>query len=117
MNKETKSKYYYAAVLLGQNQKGKEILDSGTTDHFSELDSKYVDKQMKNEGVKVKFSNSSFIQSTHTALLDISHLAIEARRAHLFPGIAHTLISISMMCDQGYLAIFDTEMVYILKMG
>ena len=70
---------------------------------------------MTNEGVEVKLSDSLFIWSTHTALLDIPHLPIEARRAYLFLVITHALISISMLCEQGYMAIFDAEMVYIVK--
>ena len=42
---------------------------------------------------------------------------MKARRAHLFPDITHTLPSISMLCNQDYMAIFDDEKVYIIKEG
>ena len=38
---------------------------------------------------------------------------MKARRAHLFPNTSHTL-SISMPCDEGYMAIFDTKRLYII---
>ena len=117
MNKETKSKYSYAPALLGQNQKESAIADLGTTGHFLEVDSKCVDKQIKNEEVEVSLPDGSFVWSTHLALLDIPRLPIEVRREHAFPGIMHALISISMLCDQYYIAIFDAEMVYIVQNG
>ena len=40
-----------------------------------------------------------------------------ARRANLFPEITHALLSISMVYDQGFMAIFDDEQVYIIKEG
>ena len=66
------------------------------------------------EGLQVKLPDSLVITSTHTALLDIPQLPMKARRAHLFPDITHALLSIIMLCDQGYMAIFDDEHVYII---
>ena len=65
--------------------------------------------------MQVKVPDRTIIKSTHTALLNIKQLPMKARRARLFPDIKHALLSISMLCDEGYMAIFDEEKVYIIK--
>ena len=40
---------------------------------------------------------------------------MKVHMAHLFPDIKHVWLSISMLCDEGYMAIFDEEKVYIIK--
>ena len=42
---------------------------------------------------------------------------MEARRTHLFPDITHEFLSISMLCNQGYMTIFDKDRVYSIKEG
>ena len=42
---------------------------------------------------------------------------MRARRAHLFPDITHALLSISMLCNERYMAIFDKIRVYTIKDG
>ena len=93
------------------------IADSGTTGHFLQISSECTDKKQTNEGIRVKLPDGSEILSTHTAFLNIPQLPKSARGAHLFPDISHALLSISMLCDQGYMAIFDDLHVYIVKDG
>ena len=104
--------YSYAAAVIRQNMA---IADSGTTGHFLQMNSECVDKRTTSEGLKVGLPDGSTITSTHTALLNIPQLPMRARRAHLFPKITHALLSISMLCDEGYMAIFDDVRVYIIK--
>ena len=111
--KATKEKCLYASAVL--KHKCIAIVDSGTIGHFLQIQSKCIDKQITNNGMKVKLTNGRIIESTHTALLNIKQLTIKARRVHLFPDIKHVLLSISMLCDEGYMAIFDEEKVYIIK--
>ena len=113
--KTTAKQYSYAAAVI--RQKDMAIADSGTTGHFLQIDSQCVDKRLTNEGLDVRLPDGSVITSTHTALLNIPQLPMKARRAHLFPDISHALLSISMLCDEGYMAIFDNKRVYIIKMG
>ena len=55
------------------------------------------------------------IYSSHTALLPQDTLPIEARQAHIFPDLKNKeLLSISMFCDNGCLALFDDKKVYII---
>ena len=93
------------------------IADSGTTGHFLQMSSKCVNKQQKNEGLRVKLPDKSVIKSTHKVLLNIPQLPMAARRAHLFQEITHVLLSICMLCDQRYMEIFDDKRVYIIKEG
>ena len=111
----TKTKYAYASVVL--NEKCIAIADSGTTCLLLQIQSKCVDKQITNDGMKVKLPGGRMIGSTHTALLNIKQLPMKACRVHLFPYIKHALLLISMLCDQGYMAVFDKDKVYIIKDG
>ena len=93
------------------------MTDSGTTGHFLHMQSKCVNKRRTTEGLQVKLPNGATTTSTHVSLLDLPQLPMEARRAQIFPDVKHALISISMLCDEGYMAIFDDEKVYIVKYG
>ena len=65
--------------------------------------------------MQVKLPDRTIIKSTHTVLLNIKQFPMKAPRVHFFPDIKHALLSISMLCDEGYTAIFDEEKVYIIK--
>ena len=93
------------------------IADSGTTRHFLQMDSVCEDKKQASNGVCVQLSDGSSIESTQTALINFPQLPLEAHWAHLFPHIKHALLSISMLCDHEYTAIFDEDGVYIVKHG
>ena len=90
----TKKKYTYASAVL--NEKFMAIADSGTTGHFLQIQSECVDKRITDDGMKVNLPDGRIIESTHTALLNIKQLPMKARRAHLFPYIKHSLLSISI---------------------
>ena len=109
----TTRNYLYTAVVI--KNKSMVIADSDTTGHFLQIQNNCVDKQRTIEGLQVELPDGSIITSTHTALLDIPQLPMKTRRAHLFPNITHILLSISMLCDQGYIAIFDDKHMYIIK--
>ena len=79
--------------------------------------SKCIDKRITDDGMKVKLPGGRIIKSTHMALLNIKQLPMKAHRAHLFPDIKHALLSISILCDEGYMTIFDEDNVYIIKDG
>ena len=78
----------YSNVAAVIQQKNMAIADSGTTGHFLKIDSQCVDKRQTNEGLDVRLPDGSVIKSTHTALLNIPHLPMKARQAHLFPDIS-----------------------------
>ena len=104
-----------ASYASAVHKKGLAIADSGTTGHFLQIQSECIDKRPTMEGVKVKLPDGGIITSTHTALLNLPQLPMKARRAHIFPDIKHSLISINMLCEEGYMAIFDENNVYIVK--
>ena len=115
-NKKNSNKPSYASAVLKDNNK-MAIADSGTSGHFLGINSACVNKMKTNEGINVQLPDGSCITSTHTASLNLPQLPPEARKAHIFPELTHALISISMLCKQGLMAIFDDEKVYITKDG
>jgi hypothetical protein len=45
--------------------------------------------------------NKTSIQASHTCLLDLPCLPCQARQAHLFPKLAHSLLSVGLLCNHG----------------
>ena len=90
------------------------VSDSGMTGHFLEIDSPHVDKTITKNGIFVRLLDGNMIKLSHTALLKWSILPDNAQQAHMFKELKK-LISISQSCDISYLAIFNADMVYIIK--
>ena len=111
--KATRKPYSYTAAVL--QRECMVIANSGTTCHFLQIQSECVDKRGKNDGMQVKLPDGTITTSTHTVLLNIKQLPMKACSAHLFPDIKHVLLSISTLCNEGYMEIFDEEKVYIIK--
>ena len=66
-------------------------------------------------GIIVKLSNNMSIKATHTALLDIPHIPINARQCHLFPDMgSKALLSIAQFVDNGYKVILTTQALYMV---
>ena len=61
----------------------------------------------------IKMPNGDIITSSHIALLPQHNLLDEARKAHIFPGLQKTLISIVTLCDNNCIAVFDEKRVTI----
>jgi hypothetical protein len=61
----------------------------------------------------VQLPNKTKIQATHTCQLNIPGLPTTATQAHIFPQLAHALLSIGLLCDHGCTAIFDQQTVNI----
>jgi hypothetical protein len=55
-----------------------------------------------------------FIASTHTDTLDLPSLPMEARQAHILPGLVqHSLLSVGQMCDSGCTVTFTANKVAV----
>ena len=64
--------------------------------------SKLLDLQDSQYPIKITLPGGSTLTSTQTGLLDIPQLPIEARIAHVFPGLTEmSLISTPQLCDAG----------------
>jgi hypothetical protein len=62
----------------------------------------------------VRLPNSSTMESTHTAALDIPELNKAAAIAHFFLGMAnHSLLSVGQLCNEGYTITFRIESLII----
>ena len=56
------------------------------------------------------------IKSSAAALLPTQNLPLEARKAHVYPGLRYkSLISVGQMCDAGYAAVFTADKAIIVK--
>ena len=91
------------------------IADSGTTGHFITSEAICQNKKKATNGLWVTLLDSSSIQATHSSDLKIAALPMQARKAHVFPQLKTSLISIPQLCDAGYKAIFDDTTVEIVK--
>ena len=90
------------------------IADSGTTGHYLKSNSPCVEKQIARIPLPIRMPNGEIIQSSHTALLPQTNIPIEARKAHIFPGLKNkSLLSIGTLCDNGCKATFDDTEVII----
>ena len=90
------------------------IADTGTTGNYLPIDAPCINKKLTNNPISICMPNGHLLQSTHTALLN-NKLPIEAREAHLFPGLRKALISIGLLCDNGCIATFDEDKVTIIN--
>ena len=91
------------------------VLDTGTTGHYLTLNSSCDNKELAVNPLPIQMPNGEIITSTHTALLSKQDLPIQARKAHLFPGLNKALLSIGRFYDHGCQAIFDDKNVLILN--
>jgi hypothetical protein len=89
------------------------IADTGCTGYFLEVQSPCTHPQPATNGINIQLPNKARIQATHACLIDIPSLPPSARQAHIFPQLAHALISIGLLCDHGCRAIFDSCRVEI----
>jgi hypothetical protein len=89
------------------------IADTGCTGHFLQIDDHAQHRQPTTNGIIVQMPSHSRIQATHTCQIYIPNLPTKACEAHLFPNLAHALLSIGLLCDHGCTAIFDKQHVKI----
>jgi hypothetical protein len=93
------------------------IADTGCTGHFLPMNSPHLDPLPTTNGITVALPNNQRIQASHTCQLALPQLPAGARQAHLFQNLAHPLLSISQLCDQGCTATFDALQVRIERDG
>ena len=86
------------------------IGDSGATSHFVLPGTPVKNVQITTSPLKINLPDGEQIMSTHTCELDVPWLPEAARKAHIVPGLAHSLlISIKILCDAKCTVEFDNE--------
>ena len=89
--------------------------DSGKLGYFLKSNSPCVNKRTAINPLGICIPDLHIIYSSHTSLIHQNTLPIEAQQAHIFPDLKNkALLSISMFCDNGCLALFDDKKVYII---
>ena len=75
-----------------------------------------VNKRIATNPLGIRMPDGHILYFSHTALLPQDTLPIEALYAHVFPDLKNkALLSIGMLCDNGYLALFDDKKVHIIN--
>ena len=92
------------------------LADTGTTGHYISIsDSATIDNlQPASSPITVLLPNGNSATSTHTATLNLPCFPITARVAHVSPESIGSLLSISVLCDHGYSALYTSTTVTIL---
>jgi hypothetical protein len=64
-----------------------------------------MNKHIALNPTEVKLTSGDYMQSTHTATVDIPALLIAVREAHIFPNhFQHSLLSVGQLCDNTFLS-------------
>ena len=105
----------FSLILNLYKQWMKAVAETGTTGHYLTLDSLCNNKQQAVHPLPIQMSNGEIIMSTHTALLSRQYLPIQARKAHIFPGINKALLSILPFCYHVCEANFNDKSALILN--
>ena len=89
--------------------------DTGTTGNFIAVNDTalLLDVAPVTEGLIVELPNGERIVSTHTALLDFPTLPLAARRAHIFPSLTGSLLSIGLLTDAGLTATYTSQSLVV----
>ena len=101
-------------VIPPTHQDNNEIVDSGTTGHFLQFSSVYMNRRLTKSLLSVALPYGSRIKLTHTTILSCPNLPKAARRAHIFSELKSVaLISVIKLCDQVYKVNFTVDQVSI----
>ena len=64
----------------------------------------------------VKLTNNMLMEATHTALLDMPNIPMQARQCHLFLDMGDkALLSIAQFVDNYYTATMTHDTIYIIN--
>ena len=89
------------------------VADTGTAGHYLTLNSPFTNKQKAVHPLPIHMPNGEIIKSTHTVLMAHPDLPLQARQAHLFPGLKKALLSIGTLCEHVCEATFNNKSVHI----
>ena len=78
------------------------IVDSGASNHYLTTAAPTLNITPTTSPISITLPDGTTVKSTHTCLLDLPQLPLEARRAHIIPQLAsHSLISVPTLCNAG----------------
>eukprot|EP01034_Spumella_vulgaris_P038071 gene38071-46978_t len=93
--------------------------DTGTTGHYIAVTDTAllldIQPTTATNTIRVTLPDGAVISSTHTATLNLPSLPLAARRAHIFPALVCSLLSIGELCDSGLIAIYTSTTVTIFN--
>ena len=90
------------------------VADAGVTSHFVLPGAPVLDITPTQHPLVITRPDGQTLQSTHTCDLNTPWLPMSARRAHIVPGLAHTLlISIKSLCERGCKVACDEDEVRV----
>jgi hypothetical protein len=94
------------------------VIDTGCSATYITCSTPHIHHEVANPSVKVTLPNGETLQSSHTARVQLHPSLPEiARRAHIFPSLKHSLISVGQLSDSGCTATFTANGVAIAYQG
>jgi hypothetical protein len=94
------------------------VIDTGCSATYITCTTPHIHREVANPSVKVILPNGETMQSSHTAQLQLHPSLPEiACRAHIFPTLTCSLISVGQLCDSGCTATFTANNVIIAYQG
>jgi hypothetical protein len=91
-------------------------MDSGCTIIFLSAAAPFSNKQAAHIPLNFNMPNGTTIQSSHTCNLLITDLPLQARQAHIRPGLVHnSLISVGQLCNNRCSVTFTQDQVTVSK--
>ncbi len=86
------------------------IANAGATSHFLLAGAPIVDKRPARMPLQIHLPDSNILKSTHTGRLALTDLPSAARKAHVVPGLTHSLlISINVLCNAGCVVAYTAD--------
>jgi hypothetical protein len=92
------------------------ILYSGCTINSLSAAAPCSDTQEAHVPLNVNMPSRKTIQSSHTCNLLLTDLTLQARQAHILPGLVHnSLISVGQLCDNECSVTFTQDQITVSK--
>jgi hypothetical protein len=85
------------------------ILDSGANINCFHNDAPLSNKQPNNKPATVQVANQQNLQSTHTGVIPIERIPVEAAVAHSFDNLQHNLLGVSALTKAGCTILFEQD--------
>ena len=91
--------------------------DSGASNHYlSPTSSDLLQNVRTNTSLKVHLPDNAMLSSSHSGQLDIPKLSIDAKTAHILPGLADTsLLSLGQLADDGCIILLNKQYLQVFK--
>ena len=86
------------------------IINLGCNAHYVNTLTMLHNKTLAHTPIAVQQPNGMHMKSTHTGVIIIGNLPVEATQAHVLPDLGNlNLLSVGQLCNSKCMVLFDTE--------